>query len=225
MLESEECREVLLETQELTRSYGSFLALDALDLEVKEGECVAVMGPNGSGKTTAAELVSGLLEPTSGWAGVCGASIHQEPEASVARGHLAYVPDTARLYDDLTVTDHLRLVAAAHGVGDADIEERCLSLLRRLGLDHRADFPPSQLSRGMRQKTALACALVRPFSVLVLDEPVVGLDALSVDVLRDILLEIMAGGRGVLLMTHSDAFAASVATRTLRLEEGRLVGD
>lgn len=225
MLESENYREVLLETQGLTRSYGSFVALDALDLEVEEGECVAVMGPNGSGKTTLAELVSGLLEPTAGWARVRGVPVHQEPEADAARAHLAYVPDTARLYDDLTVSDHLRLVAMAHGVGGADLEERCVSLLRRLGLDHRADFPPSQLSRGMRQKTALACALIRPFSVLVLDEPVVGLDALSVDVLREVLLETMAAGRAVLLMTHSDAFASSVATRTLRLEEGRLVAD
>jgi ABC-2 type transport system ATP-binding protein len=224
MPDSEDYQEILLETCELTRSYGSFLALDALDLEVREGECVAVMGPNGSGKTTAAELVSGLLEPTSGWARVCGVSIHQEPHAAEARRHLAYVPDTARLYDDLTVSDHLRLVAAAHGVGGTDIQERCLALLRRLDLDYRADYPPSQLSRGMRQKTALACALIRPFSVLVLDEPVVGLDTPSLDVLREVLLETVAAHRAVLLMTHSDAFAASVATRTLRLEEGRLVG-
>jgi ABC-2 type transport system ATP-binding protein len=156
---------------------------------------------------------------------VCGASIHEEPQATEARRHLAYVPDTARLYDDLTVSDHLRLVAAAHGAGGADLEERILSLLARLGLEQRADFPPSQLSRGMRQKTALACALVRPFSVLVLDEPVVGLDTSSVDTLRHVLLETLAADRAVLLMTHSDAFAASVATRTLRLEEGRLVGE
>jgi ABC-2 type transport system ATP-binding protein len=222
--DSEDYQDVLLETCELTRSYGSFVALDSLDLEIKEGECVAVMGPNGSGKTTAAELVSGFLEPTSGWARVCGVSIHEEPQAAKARRQLAYVPDTARLYDDLTVSDHLRLVAAAYGVGGVDLQERCLSLLRRLDLDFRADFPPSQLSRGMRQKTALACALIRPFSVLVLDEPVVGLDTPSLDVLREVLLETVAARRAVLLMTHSDAFAASVATRTLRLEEGRLVG-
>ena len=223
--DSEPSRGVLLETRDLTRSYGAFLALDSLDLHVEEGECVAVMGPNGSGKTTAAELIAGLLEPTRGWAKVCGFSVHQEPFAAAARRQLAYVPDSARLYDDLTVSQHLHLVAAAHGVGGADVDERCDALLRRLRLDHRADYPPTQLSRGMRQKTALACALIRPFSVLVLDEPVVGLDKESLDVLRELMLELMATGRALLLMTHSEAFVASLATRTLRLEEGRLVGD
>lgn len=213
----------MLETLELGRAFGPVIALRDLNLKVYGGECVALMGPNGSGKTTAAELISGLLEPSTGWVKVQGYAVHDEPTAIEARARLAYVPDTPRLYDDLTVLDHLHLVAVAHGTATDDLEDRCWDLLERLGLDERADFFPPQLSRGMRQKTAIACALIRPFSLLIMDEPIVGLDADSVEALRQVVLECRADKRAVLLMTHSDEFAASVATRTLRIVEG-LVG-
>ncbi len=221
---TKQVKPVLLETSGLTRSFGPVVALHELDLVIRAGECLALMGPNGSGKTTAAELITGFLEPTAGWAKIEGMSTHHEPEAIAARARLAYVPDTPRLYDDLTVFDHLRLVAAAHGVVTDDLGERCEELLGRLGLAERAEFSPPQLSRGMRQKTAIACALIRPFSVLVMDEPVVGLDTASIEVLRQVVLESRAAGRAVLLMTHSEEFASSVATRTLRIEEGLVVG-
>jgi ABC-type multidrug transport system ATPase subunit len=212
----------ILETFELTRHYGPLVALAPLDLRIEGGECVALMGPNGSGKTTAAALIAGLLEPSGGLAEVCGFSIHHEPDAVSARAHLAYVPDSPALYDDLTVRDHLELVAAAHGVADDDLDERSDRLLELLGMSEREVFFPGQLSRGMRQKTAIACALVRPFSLLILDEPVVGLDQRSVGVLQDIIREAVSGGRGVLIMTHSDVFAREVATRILQVEEGRV---
>ncbi len=219
-----ECRSsTVLETYELTRSYGPVVALAPLDVRVEGGECVALMGPNGSGKTTAAALICGLLEPTGGVAEICGFSIHTEPAAVSARAHLAYVPDTPALYDDLTVDDHLHLVAAAHGVAGDDLDDRRDELLDLFGLEERADFLPTQLSRGMRQKTAIACALIRPFSLLVLDEPVVGLDRRSIDVLKGVIHQALGSGRAIVLMTHSDAFADEVATRVLHIEEGRVV--
>lgn len=215
-------RELLLETLDLGRAFGPVVALRDLNLKVYSGECVALMGPNGSGKTTAAELISGLLEPSAGWVKVQGYSVHDEPQAIAARARLAYVPDTPRLYDDLTVLDHLHLVAAAHGTVADDLDERCEELLDRLDLAERAEFFPSQLSRGMRQKTAIACALIRPFNLLIMDEPIVGLDTASVDALRAVIMECRAAKRAVLLMTHSDEFAASVATRTLHIVEGQV---
>lgn len=215
---------VILHAHELTRAYGPLVALDKLSLVARAGQCIALMGANGSGKTTAAELIAGLTDPTSGWVKVCGFAVHSEAQGVSARRYLAYVSDTPRLYDDLTVADHLRLVAAAHGATDKALDRRIADLLERLGLDDRADFFPSQLSRGMRQKTALACALVRPFSLLLLDEPVVGLDTDSIRTLGEIVRETLRDRRAVLLMTHSDAFAATVATRILRIEEGRMVG-
>ncbi len=215
-------RELLLETLDLGRAFGPVVALRELKLKVYGGECVALMGPNGSGKTTAAELISGLLEPTTGWVKVQGYSVHDEPQAIAARARLAYVPDTPRLYDDLTVRDHLQLVAAAHGTVADDLEERCDALLNRLDLSERSEFFPSQLSRGMRQKTAIACALIRPFSVLIMDEPIVGLDTDSVEALRQVIMECRAAKRAVLLMTHSDEFASSAATRILHIVEGQI---
>ena len=197
-------------------------ALESLDLSIAAGECIALMGPNGSGKTTAAELICGLQEPTKGWVRIDGFSVHQEPESIAARKHLSYVPDNPYLYQDLTVSDHLRVVAAAHGVAGDDLEQRCDRMLRALGLEKRSGFFPSQLSRGMRQKTAIACAVIRPFSVLVLDEPTIGLDAASVEALRDLLTKSRESRRAILLMTHDEEFAMSVATRVLHISEGRI---
>jgi ABC-2 type transport system ATP-binding protein len=213
----------LLETESLSRYYGQVAALEDLNLTIRAGECVALMGPNGSGKTTAAELISGLQEPTQGWVRIAGFSLDHEEEALAARKHLSYVPDNPYLYPDLTVRDHLRLMAAANGVDGEELEQRCGRLLSSLGLDKRADFFPSQLSRGMRQKTAIACGVIRPFSVLVLDEPTIGLDLASMDALHELLAKSVAGGKAVLLMTHSDEFAAGVATRVLHISEGHIV--
>ena len=215
---------ILLETFHLSRYYGQVAALESLDLTIAAGECVALMGPNGSGKTTAAELICGMQEPTDGWVRINGFSIQHEPDAIAARKHLSYVPDNPFLYQDLTVRDHLGLVAAAHGVAGDEVDRRSDRLLRALGLDKRSDFFPSQLSRGMRQKTAIACALIRPFSVLVLDEPTIGLDTASMEALHGLVVKSITSRRAILLMTHDAAFASSVATRVLHISEGR-VGD
>src|SRR4051794_4621465 len=179
-----------LETSALRRAYGRLVALAGLTLTVGEGECVALIGANGSGKSTAVRAIAGLLEPTGGTVRICGRDPHVEPEGEDARASLALVPDTPLLYEDLTVRQHLELVTLSHGVAnEADVDERIDGLLDRLGLGPRAGFLPRELSRGMRQKTQLACALVRPAAVLVLDEPVVGLDPPSQMLLGEVLRE------------------------------------
>jgi ABC-2 type transport system ATP-binding protein len=162
--------------------------------------------------------IAGLLEPTAGWIRVAGYDPHTEPEAEDARAELALVPDTPLLYDDLTVRQHLELVTLTHGVDEDGIDE----LLERLGLAARTGFVPRELSRGMRQKTQLACALVRPASVLMLDEPVVGLDPPSQALLHQLLVEAKRNGTAVLLTTHQMAFAEGLADRAVMLEEGEI---
>jgi ABC-2 type transport system ATP-binding protein len=217
--------DVLLETRGLGRSYGRLVALDGLSLRVAAGECVVLIGPNGSGKSTAVRTIAGLSEPTEGTVRVCGFDPHREPEAENARAALALVPDTPLLYDDLSVRQHLDLVTLAHGVAGDDAEARTTALLLRLGLDAREGFLPRELSRGMRQKTQLACALIRPASVLVLDEPVVGLDPPSQALLHELLLERKRTGGGVLLTTHQMAFADGLADRALLLDEGEVADE
>jgi ABC-2 type transport system ATP-binding protein len=214
-----------LETTGLRRTYGRLVALAGLDLTVRRGECVALIGANGSGKSTAVRAIAGLLEPSGGSVRVCGHDPHEEPEAEEARAALALVPDTPLLYDDLTVREHLELVTLSHGIDEDGVDERIDALLDRLGLGARADFVPRELSRGMRQKTQLACALVRPAALLVLDEPVVGLDPPSQLLLGELLREAKRDGVAVLLTTHQMAFADGLADRAVMLEEGEVVDE
>jgi ABC-2 type transport system ATP-binding protein len=211
-----------LETAGLRRTYGRLVALADLSLTVRAGECVALIGANGSGKSTAVRTIAGLLEPTSGSVRVCGGDPHSEPEAEAVRAALALVPDAPLLYDDLTVRQHLELVTLSHGVAGDDMDERIDALLARLGLARREDFLPRELSRGMRQKTQIACALIRPAALLLLDEPVVGLDPPSQALLFEILLEAKARGTAVLLTTHQMAFADGLADRAVMLDEGEV---
>jgi ABC-2 type transport system ATP-binding protein len=202
------------------------VALDGLDLTLHAGEVVALIGPNGCGKTTAVRTIAGLLEPSEGEVLVAGANVHRESEAPAARAALSLVPDGPLLYDDLDVREHLELVAAAHGLAaDAARDARIAALLERLGLGDRERFLPRELSRGLRQRAMLACALVRPFSVLVLDEPVVGLDPPTQGTLRELIAEAAAAGAAVLFTTHQLAFADGLAGRAVRLDEGRVADE
>jgi ABC-2 type transport system ATP-binding protein len=209
-----------LRTDGVRRTYGRLVALAGLTLTVGPGECVALIGANGSGKSTAVRAIAGLLEATDGAVRVCGHDPHREPEAEAARAALALVPDTPLLYDDLTVRQHLELVTLSHGVAGDGTDERIGALLGRLGLGAREDFLPRELSRGMRQKTQLACAFVRPAALVVLDEPVVGLDPPSQALLREVLRERKRAGAAVLLTTHQLRFADGLADRAIVLEEG-----
>lgn len=212
-----------LEVRGLTRRYGRLVGLHALDLTVAAGECVALIGANGSGKSTAVRTITGLLEPSEGSVRIAGHDPHVEPGAQAARAALALVPDAPMLYDDLTVRQHLELVTLAHGAAGDGTRDRIEELLERLKLTERADFLPPELSRGMRQKTALACALVRPAELLVLDEPVVGLDPPSQGLLGELLRRAKERGVAVLLTTHQMRFADGVADRALLLGEGEVI--
>jgi ABC-2 type transport system ATP-binding protein len=208
----------VLQLRGLRRTYGEVVALDQLDLEVAHGECVALVGHNGSGKTTTLRLVAGLLEPTNGDVIVAGDNLRLDR----ARAALAFVPDNPLLYGDLTVREHLELIGLAHGMGGG-LDNRVTGLLDRLDLTGRQEFLPGQLSRGLRQKTQLACALVRPFHVIVLDEPVVGLDPPSQQTLHELLHKAKQDGAAILLSTHQLPFAAGLADRAVVLHEGRVV--
>jgi ABC-2 type transport system ATP-binding protein len=214
-----------LQATALRRTYGRLVALAGLSLTIEAGECVALIGANGSGKSTAVRTIAGLLEPTDGSVRVCGHDPHREPEAEAARAALALVPDTPLLYDDLTVREHLDLVTLSHGVANHHVDERIGALLDRIGLGAREEFLPRELSRGMRQKTQLACALIRPAALLVLDEPVVGLDPPSQALLSELLREAKRAGGAVLLTTHQMAFAEGLADRAVMLEEGEVVDE
>ncbi|HEX8582227.1 MAG TPA: ABC transporter ATP-binding protein [Acidimicrobiales bacterium] len=210
--------EKVLQLRGLSRSYGDDLAVAPVSLDLRAGTLAVLVGPNGSGKTTLLRMCAGLLEPSEGRARVVG-----EPVGSpAARAATSFLPDTPVLYDDLSVWEHLEYVARLHGV--EDWEGRARDLVARLGLSGRVDDLPSRFSRGLRQKAAIAVGFVRPFSVLLVDEPFVGLDEPGREALVGLVEEAAAGGAGVIVSTHHLAFTGRAA-RCLGIRDGELVYD
>lgn len=209
----------------LTRTYGRLEALVDLDLTIREGECVALIGANGSGKSTAVRMMAGLLEPTAGAVHICGWDPHTEPDAELARGAIAVVPDNPLLYEDLSVRRHLELVALAHGVAGDGLDGRIDALLERLGLSARADFLPAELSRGMRQKVVIACGLVRPATTLLFDEPLTGLDPLGIRRMRETIVARGRAGAAILLSSHLLHLVQEICTRVVVMDHGRKIAD
>jgi ABC-2 type transport system ATP-binding protein len=207
-----------LEVTALTKRYGDVAALDEVDLEVPAGQSVVLVGHNGSGKSTLLGMVAGSLEPTEGVIAIRGRAV----DSTEARAMRSWLPDTPVLYDDLSVREHLEYVAAMHGERDAS--ERIDELVERLGLGGREDQLPSQFSRGLRQKTAIAVALVRPFSLLLVDEPFVGLDGAGRSALLELLDEAVAAGATAIVATHDPAVVERFE-RGVVLADGEIVHD
>ncbi len=208
----------MLVARDLSRKYGDFLALGSFQVDLPPGELVALVGPNGAGKTTFLTIAAGLLEPTAGTLAVGGA-----PAGSIAaRRAVSYLPDTPVFYDDLSLDEHLEYIAALHGVSDDGARSR--QLLGRLGLGDWGDSLPSEFSRGMRQKASIALALVRPFSLLLADEPFDGLDPPSRNVLFQLLGEAREAGAAIVVATHRRDVVGS-ADRCLALRDGELAYD
>ena len=207
-----------LRTRGLTKRYGDLVALEPLDLTVPEGQRVVLVGHNGSGKTTLMRMAAGLLDPTDGTVEVLG-----EPAGSTeARAALSYLPDTPVLYDDLSVLEHVEYVCRLHEADDW--EERAVALIADLGLTHRADDLPARFSRGLRQKTAIVLGLIRPFGVLLVDEPFVGLDPAGRDAFVELIDDAADSGATVIVATHQLDYVRRV-DRCIALRDGVLVYD
>lgn len=209
---------IAFSTHGLGKDYGDRPALEPLDLEVPQGQHVALVGHNGSGKTTLLRMAAGLLDPTVGEARIVG----HVAGSREARRALSWLSDTPTFYDDLSLWEHLEFVARVHGV--EEWETRAESLLATLHLSSRRDDIPTTFSRGLRQKAAIAIALIRPFQLLLVDEPFVGLDQPGKEALLQLLDEAAAGGATLVVATHELAFVSRVE-RLLALRDGALVYD
>ena len=205
----------------LTVRYGDATALEGLDLELVRGEVFGLLGPNGAGKTTTVRALVGLLAPTAGTVEVAGRDMAREPLE--ARRALAFVPDGAPLYRSLSARQHLALTGRLHGLEEAHLHAEGERLLAALDLAERGDDPIASFSHGMRQKAALACALlVRP-ALLVLDEPLSGLDATTTTVIKEVLRGWADRGACVLYTSHLLDVVERVCDRMAILDHGRLV--
>jgi ABC-type multidrug transport system ATPase subunit len=202
----------------LTKDYFGELALEGLDLDIAQGERVLLAGPNGSGKTTLLRLAAGLLDPTSGRVRILG----EEAGSLEARALTSYLPDRPVLYDDLSLAEQLEYVARLHA--SAQWERRAGLLLSALGIEARADDLPSGFSQGQRQRAALALALVRPFRILLLDEPFTGLDPGGREALLGVLDDVAGAGAAVVVVSHGFDYLEQ-ATRCVGLVGGSLTYD
>ena len=196
-------------------------AVDGLDLTVGRGELYALLGPNGAGKTTTLRMVAGLLAPDAGRVEVLGIDLAQD--AAGAKRRMAYLPDDPMLYGKLKPIEYLGFVAGLWGVEANAAETRARELLDWLDLSKHAHELTEGFSRGMKQKLALAGALIHAPELLILDEPLTGLDAGAARQVKDLLLSHVAGGGTVILTTHILEVAERLAQRIGIIQHGRLI--
>jgi ABC-2 type transport system ATP-binding protein len=198
-------------------------AVDGIDLSVRRGELYALLGPNGAGKTTTLRMVTGLLAPDEGQIEVLGIDLASNPGA--AKQKMAYLPDDPLLYGKLKPTEYLEFVAGLWGIAAEEAEPRARKLLDWLDLTKHAHELTEGFSRGMKQKLALAGALIHEPELLILDEPLTGLDAAAARQVKDLLLSHVAGGGTVILTTHILDVAERLAQRIGIIREGRLIAE
>jgi ABC-2 type transport system ATP-binding protein len=207
----------LLEVTSLCKVYGSQRAVADLSFAVAPGEILGLVGPNGAGKTTTLRCIAGILPPTSGGIRVRGHHLASDPVA--AKRALAFLPDEPRLFEYLTAREHLDLIARLYGV--ERWEEKATALLHDFGLADKADALPGELSRGMRQKLLVACGFLHDPSVVLLDEPLTGLDPLAIRQMKHALRARADAGAALVLSSHLLPLVEELCDRVLVLAGGQ----
>lgn len=209
----------LIEVEGLTRYYGDFAAVTDLSFRVEPGEVVGMLGPNGAGKTTTLRSIVGIIKPTRGTIRIAGHDLATDPIA--AKQQLAFIPDEPQLFDHLTVREHLEFMARIYNVRDSD--RRIEELLTELELQDKRDVLPDALSRGMKQKMAIACGLLHDPRALLLDEPLTGLDPGAIRKTKQTILRQAERGAAVILSSHLLSLVEELCTRLMVIDHGKVV--
>lgn len=211
----------IIETQNLTKHYGNVVAIQDLSLSVEEGAIYGFVGPNGAGKTTTMQILTTLLQPTSGEATVAGYSVLRQPRE--VRRSIGYMPDFFGMYDDMKVWEYLDFFAACYDIPEAERRPLIGDLLELVDLSHRAESMVDSLSRGMKQRLCLARTLAHDPQVLILDEPASGLDPRARVEIRQLLVELANMGKTIFFSTHILADVQEICTQVGIIEAGQLV--
>ena len=209
----------MIEVSGLTKLYGDLVAVNELSFTVQPGEVMGLIGPNGAGKTTTLRSLSGITIPTRGAIRLAGADLATDPQR--AKAALAFIPDEPQLFEYLTVDEHLRFIARLYGVADATA--RTGPLLGELELLDKRHALPTELSRGMKQKLAIACGLLHSPAVLILDEPLTGLDPAGIRKMKATIAQRARAGVSVVLSSHLLHLVEELCTHVLVLQKGRRV--
>jgi ABC-2 type transport system ATP-binding protein len=211
----------MIEIRNLYKNFGKTKAVSNLNLVVPPGELFTLLGPNGAGKTTTVKMITGLILPSEGEIFIKGIDLLKEPEK--AKNLLAYIPDEPFLYPELTGREFIFFVSRLYGLEKKMIEERMEYLFEQFRIDEWIDFPSSEYSHGMRQKVIFIQALIHEPDIMIIDEPMVGLDPVSERTVRKLLRERVSRGNVVFMSTHSLSLAEEISDRVGVIDNGNLI--
>ena len=209
----------MIEITALTKLFGTFTAVRDLSFAVRPGEVLGLVGPNGAGKTTTLRTLAGIIPPTAGEVRIAGHDLLKEPLN--AKRALAFFPDEPRLFDYLTVRQHLAFIARIYGI--TDHEAVAQPLLEELEIADRLDSLPGELSRGMKQKLAITCGLLHAPQVMIFDEPLTGLDPLGIRRMKDSIVRRAQAGAAIVLSSHLLHLLEEVCSHVLILKRGEKI--
>jgi len=209
-----------LVTQNLNKSYNGVAAVRDLNLELTQGEIYVLLGPNGAGKTTTLKLIAGLLHPTGGSIHIEGINIEQNPMK--AKAGIGYVPDEPFIYDKLTGREFIHFIAGIYNVKQSQYEEKMRQLFERLTIGDWIDEYSESYSHGMKQKVIMCQLVLHNPHLILIDEPLVGLDPKSGKTVRELFFELRNEGKTLLICTHTLSFAKEIASRIGILNHGEL---
>jgi ABC-2 type transport system ATP-binding protein len=201
----------MIKLTNLVKRYGDFTAVNSINLEVPRGELFGFLGPNGAGKTTTLRMIAGILRPTSGTIQIGGVDLTKDPIA--AKSVLGFIPDRPFIYEKLTGAEFLRFVAGLYDQEGAQVEHRARELLALFDLEEWRDELVESYSHGMRQKLIISSAFVHRPQVIVVDEPMVGLDPKAARIIKDLFREYCNRGHTIMMSTHTLEVAESMCDR------------
>jgi ABC-2 type transport system ATP-binding protein len=210
----------MIELSSLTKKYGNFTAVDAIDLSLAKGELLGLLGPNGAGKTTTLRMIAGILRPTAGRVKIAGIDIWEDPVA--AKMKLGYIPDRPFIYEKLTGAEFLKFVAGLFGQEGGKVEHRARELMALFDLEEWRDELVESYSHGMRQKLIISSAFVHRPDVIVVDEPMVGLDPKAARILKDLFREYVSRGHTIVMSTHTLEVAQAMCDRICIVQGGKI---
>ena len=210
----------MIRLERLSKRYGSFTAVDGVDLDVPRGQLFGFLGPNGAGKTTTLRMIAGILRPTAGRVLIGGDDIAEQPIA--AKMKLGFIPDRPFIYEKLTGFEFLRFVAGLYDQRGAEVDHRARELLALFDLEEWRDELVESYSHGMRQKLIISSAFVHRPQVIVVDEPMVGLDPKAARILKDLFREYTRRGHTIMMSTHTLEVAESLCDRIAIIQAGRI---
>jgi ABC-2 type transport system ATP-binding protein len=209
----------MIQVEALTKLYGELVAVNAVGFEVQPGEVMGLVGPNGAGKTTTLRCLAGIIPPTRGSIRICGHDLAHDPIA--AKQQLAFFPDEPRLFDYLTVEQHLAFTARVYQV--KGYEPVADQLLEELEIARKRKAMPGELSRGMKQKLAIACGLLHAPKVIYFDEPLTGLDPIGIRRMKDSIIKRARDGAAIIISSHLLHLVEEICSHILIVKDGRRI--